>query len=571
MIRTVPFFLFLAVCACSPAPPVKPAVVTGPLVISENWPRTTDLKSWTQDVMRLEGLENASETARGKAFFRWLRLFNRMAVGGMIQASEGAYGKERSVADVRKNLFVYGWGFCDTHSRIAEAAWQQYTGDPASAERVITMHANGGFHTMYRLRLDGNYGAFDARYGYYLIDHDAPDARVLDWPEVGVDENLFKNKHYKYRSRPFFEYPSLEWKRALQINRCYYKDEPAWIAAGRPVECVFGNGMYEAGTRYHDMNFRLAKGMTIERFWDNTARKFYIPAAPRATKEKPFLPSGRFYRVSEKMFDGNWPKHDPNYQKAKPYLETVPAGEGYDEQMVGDRTIGQAWGRLTYKPDFSDPESVSLLTPDSDLVRSASAPCLRPAKTPDGGSATFDFYSPYILVDGTLRGTLTGDAVIEIRTLQAKPRNESEPDHWSRWEKLAAMPGDFSVALGRERFNGKNVSIHGVYRFQVRVRVAPNAGRTAPAGLDALELTAFFENGIMSIPQIFEGENTIHFKVADAATVHGPIRVRYCYRTTEGSASQQRVLQPSDFNNNEAVYKINAPGLVRCDSLTVSY
>ena len=71
------------------------AAPSGPLVINERWPRATDLVSWTKDVMRIEGLENASATAQGKAFFRWLRLYCKMAVGGMIQAHEGEYGNER--------------------------------------------------------------------------------------------------------------------------------------------------------------------------------------------------------------------------------------------------------------------------------------------------------------------------------------------------------------------------------------------------------------------------------------------------------------------------------------------
>ena len=51
------------------------SAIRGPLVVSERWPSITDLRTWTQDVMRIEGLENASENAQGKAFFRWLRLF----------------------------------------------------------------------------------------------------------------------------------------------------------------------------------------------------------------------------------------------------------------------------------------------------------------------------------------------------------------------------------------------------------------------------------------------------------------------------------------------------------------
>jgi hypothetical protein len=79
-------------------------------VVSESWPQCT-----------------------GEAFLRWLRLFSRMATGGMIQAHEGENGKEKYVTDAHKNLFVYGWGYCDTTSRIAEAAWIRYKNDPSAA------------------------------------------------------------------------------------------------------------------------------------------------------------------------------------------------------------------------------------------------------------------------------------------------------------------------------------------------------------------------------------------------------------------------------------------------------
>jgi hypothetical protein len=114
--------LLLAFVLCRSLFAIERQVVSGPLVVSESWPESTDLISWTRDVMRLEKVENASETAQAKAFFKWLRLFSKMATGGMLQAYEGAYGNEHYVLDAHKNLFVYGWGHCDTHSRIAEAA-----------------------------------------------------------------------------------------------------------------------------------------------------------------------------------------------------------------------------------------------------------------------------------------------------------------------------------------------------------------------------------------------------------------------------------------------------------------
>lgn len=552
----------------------QPAAPSGPLVISERWPQATDLVSWTRNVMRLEHLENASETAQAKAFFEWLRLFSRMAVGGMIQAYEGDYGHEAYVTDQQKNLFVYGWGYCDTFSRIAEAAWKEYKHDPLSAERVCVQHDNGDYHTMYRLRLDGRHGAFDARYGYYLVERDAPDARILDWAEVGADSNLLNNRGFHYRSRPFFEIFGGEWDRALRLKPVYFESEDAWQKAGAPKESVFGNSQYEMGTRLHDMSFRLPRGTVIERFWDNTAREFYVPVVSRTLAEWPFLPSGRFYRVTEVSLDGNWPKYDPNYQKAKPYLVSVPAGEGYRPDMVGHVTIGQAWGRIRYTPNLRTGVD-DALAPGSTLLHADQAPYLRPREPSEGGQAIFDFYSPYVLVDGTLHAELAGatpdDVKLEMRTLRAKAADESVPDVWSRWQTLHSGPGRAAAELGRPRFNGRDVSIHGAYRFQIRVAVNPQAGRTAPTGLSGLDLELYFENGIMSIPQIFAGANTIQFQLYDAAQLRGPMRVTYTYQTAGGEKSHTQVLHARDFHTNVARYSFNAPGLVRCKSLSIRY
>ncbi len=544
--------------------------VSGPLVVSERWPQATNLQNWVRDIMRIEGLANASETAQGKAFFEWVRLYCRMAVGGMIQAHEGAYAKEQYVLDAHKNLFVYGWGYCDTCSRIADAAWSEYKRDNSAAERVVVQNEGAGFHTLYRLRMDGQHGAFDPRYGYYLVDRDNPEARVLDWAEVGNDENILRNKSFQHRSQPFFEYFGKEWTKTLNLRPSYFKDQREWEANGSPLECVFGNGQYQMGTPFHDMDFRLPKGTVIERHWDNSARKFYRPVSPRANRELPFLPAGRFYRVTDTMFDGNWPKHDPNYERAKAYLVTIPKGEGYDAEMEGGKSIGQAWGVMTYQAPLAA-EDLDVLAPGSTLEHAPSAPYLRPRDVAAGGSAIFDFYSPYILVDGRLDAEVAGDAALEMRTLEAKPRMASQPDVWSEWQRLPVNGDGVHIELGRPRFNGRDVSIHGVYRFQVRLSVPRRAGRAAPAGLNSLALRLSFEAGIMSLPQIFSGKNTVRFQVRDAEALRGPIQVAYRYQTAHGPQTHRKTLERGDFTGNIATYEINTPGLLRCDSVTISY
>jgi len=541
----------------------------GVVLSNDAWPRTTRLSEWTADVMRISGLEHASETAQGKAFFEWLRLFSRMAVGGMIQAYEGEYGKEKYVLDAHKQLFVYGWGYCDTTSRIAEAAWQEYKHDPHAAMRVCVQHDNGGYHTMYRLRMDGRYGAFDPRYGYYLVERDGVDARILDWAELNGKFEM--NRGYNYRSRPFFEIEGVEWQRALLLHPAYFESENAWRAAGAPKEHVFGDSVYQMGTRFHDMGFSLKRGMKVERFWDNQGRHFYVPAGAHAQRELPFLPSGRFYRVTETSHHGNWPKFDPNHDRVKAYLSTVPRGEGYPADLEGGRTIGQAYGVIEYKPDLRNASGLDGVLPGATLIQSDHAPYLRPASTDGGGEAVFDIRSPFVLVDGTLTATLAGNAEIAIRTLAPKPRDTSEPDAWSDWQTLPANHGQVNIELGRPRFNGRDRSIHGLYRFQIRVRVPQQARRETAAGLSAFALKLYFENGIMSITPLFAGKNTLRLRVADAASLAGPIVITYRYVTAAGEKELSRTLQRTDFQNDEAVATADAPGLERCKSVAIVY
>ena len=164
-----------------------------------------------------------------------------------------------------------------------------------------------------------------------------------------------------------------------------------------------------------------------------------------------------------------------------------------------------------------------------------------------------------------------GDVRVEFRSLEAKARSEREPDVWSDWEMLSSKPGAFAETLDRVKAEAGKPSLHGVYRFQVRVAVSPDAQAGVGAGLKALKLTSHFETGIMSIPQIFAGRNKIRFKVDDASDVDGPIRVTYRYETKAGGRSHEQVLTARDFRGNEALYEIDAPGLIRCKSLTISY
>ncbi|MEA2064568.1 MAG: hypothetical protein U9P14_12765, partial [Gemmatimonadota bacterium] len=271
------FFSLILTVLLSSGNQLTAQALSGPLVVSSSWPECTNLITWTRDVLRLDGVENASETRQGISVYTWLRLFNRVCVGGVQHDWEGPPGDEKYGMDAHKHLFVYGWGYCDTHSRIFESLWREWTGDSTSAYRVC--YKVGGrktaFHTVSRVRMDGNYGAFDVRFGIYFLDRDSPDARVLDWHEVGDDNNILRNEKYANRCQPFFEYPVTERPYTIALEEKYFDSEEQWKAAGGKDDQPFAAPRHRMGAALHDMDWRLPRGMKIERFWNNKAKKFY--------------------------------------------------------------------------------------------------------------------------------------------------------------------------------------------------------------------------------------------------------------------------------------------------------
>jgi hypothetical protein len=554
------------------------AQIRGPLVVADRWPECTSLKSWADDIWRLDGVTSGSERQKAVSLFKWLRLFNRLnceARGGVTHAFEGPFGKEINARDLHKHLFVYGWGFCDTHSVIAEGIWCEFKKDLSAADRVICMHESGGYHTMYRLNIDGKPGAFDARYGYYLIEKDTPDARILDWDGVGVDKNVWDNMHYKNRCKPFVEFPQHELERLFWLKpKPVFKTETAWREAGGEPEVVFLDPRYKLGTRYHDMKFNMPRGTTIERHWDNSMKKWFIPGAKGVSDQ--FLPEGRFYRVGASMVGGDGEKNDPNFPLMKPYMTRVPVGMGYPEYIEGDMSLGQAWGKVSWMPDLASGAVEDAKISGQGLVCAAEAPFVRPEGSGEG-EWVLEFYMPYVMVEGYVTGELAGDSgdrlEVAFRSQVAKATNQDEPDQWLPWKTLAAKPGHFQARLDRGDAAVGESSFHGAYRWQLRIRLAEGAAPDALAGLNKLGLFGFFENGIMSIPQLFDGSNTVRFKVDDPAEVKGDIEVSYKWQTADGEQSHVKRIVPGEmlYNDNEAVYVIDAPGLIRCNSLTVSY
>ena len=287
-----------------------------------------------------------------------------------------------------------------------------------------------------------------------------------------------------------------------------------------------------------------------------------------------YLPSGRFHWQSEARNDSASSKLDPNFKRSAPYHIRVPTDEGYPDSVAGDKALGQAWGRLRYRAPLSGEGYLDAAASMTNITHEPQAPFLRPSAAATVSEAVFDFYCAFILVDGVFSGELAAgpeDRVsLEIRTLDPKPAHRDQPDNWSEWLELTSGPGPFEITLGRQEYLEREVTVHGKYRFQLRLK-AWAAVNPAEVGLKALSYICRFETGIMSIPQVVAGDNNVTFKASDSQAIKAPLRVTYNYETEGGPVSHTETLEPGDFTGNRAGYLLAAPGLVRCNSLVIEY
>ncbi|MGW8181834.1 MAG: hypothetical protein ACWGQW_24150, partial [bacterium] len=276
-------------------------------------------------------------------------------------------------------------------------------------------------------------------------------------------------------------------------------------------------------------------------------------------------------------FNHAWGRADWCYHIAQRVVE--PMAERRSAHEVGldilDR-LGQAWGRVKYEPNLLRGDLKEAFLEGAGLATASEIPFLRPSADGGQGEWILEFVSPYILVDGFIRGELLGGEsdVIEVAFRSQVPKRFglSEPDKWKPWKVLASKPGPFRVGLDIADSAEGSSSFHGTYRYQMRFRFQA-AAAASQVGLADFGIVSFFENGIMSIPQIFAGGNTIRFKVGDAAEIQSDIYVTYTWEDRAGEPGRhtKQITPELFFKENEAVYTINAPKLWRCNSLVISY
>jgi hypothetical protein len=540
------FSFFLAVKAES-------GEVTGPLVVSENWPECTDLNTWVQDVLRIKGLTGATDQEKGLAVYYWNRLF---LMGG-IAPSEGPYNAETVVLDLHKLLFVYGYGYCSLMATTLEGTWCAYKASNSVGRRIS--YEDYG-HTMAELYWNGSWHAFDTLFGYYFIASDSPSANVLSYAEVAVQDSVLRaNEGYTNRCKPFFERPTSfddadrtnDMPRTIDIGA--WRDLPSQHVPG--TKDVYPNYSNPNNQTWHNMAFHLPKGIAIERQWDS-GTNFYVPKVDAAS----YYTQGNHYRISTTFYGGNWPSNDPNYVYCQPYLKTVT--DSADTYFHNQQVVFFSSGTLNYDADLWTDAYQDAVDGAASIVRSADPPYLRPNGAGTAKSIVFRIRCPYVLADGSVKANIACGPLDTAKLYLSLDG--------TTWEEIASGGGVKNVSIGKSRFDATHISMTGKYDFRVKFECTAQSN-PANVGLCSFHIDAVVQSNLMSLPRIIPGTNTIHFKVADQADVTAPTKVTYQWKQGATPQTNVHTIQPADFSGNTANYSFDATGLTRCDLYRVEY
>ncbi|MFC1582209.1 hypothetical protein ACFL4W_01595, partial [Planctomycetota bacterium] len=535
--------------------------ISGPLVVSDAWPQCTDLKTWADDVIRIEGKGAASDRDKAITLYYWTRLF-AMGPRNGAEPYEGPYGAETWQFDRHKVFFVWGGGDCGFLSAAHEAVWTHYNNDNDMARKIY--HPAAG-HVMCEYKWDGAWHAFDPLSGVFFLASDSPTANVLSFAQLaGEDQLLRDNEFYTNRCRPFFDRvrswdSSSERKDLIDITGVAdsYAD---WEAAGSDPHMVYATSGSPVGTTWWDMNWKLPQGMKIERQWDSGA-VFYVP---QVNALRYGLQGRHFRQATDWGTDTtNWNAIEDifNFPKVASYLKVcTDATETY---FYNNTTLFlMATGTQSYEADLWSDAWDDAVDGSTTMVRADTAPYVRPAGTgPE--NIIFRIRSPFILANGRLRARIIcgagNTATFHLST-----------NDGGAWEQIASGSGSIDINIGQARFNGAQHSVTGNYEFLLKF-TADAASDPAGVGLASLNIDTVFDSSIHTLPRIVDGANTVRMKVADQTDLTAPLEIVYNWETGAGAQSDTRLLNPGDFSANEASYAFDASGLTRCNSYSVDY
>ncbi|MFH1706829.1 MAG: hypothetical protein ABIF71_02805 [Planctomycetota bacterium] len=472
-------FLSLAVlifvCAKAPA-----GEISGPLVVSDAWPQATDFVNWTNDVIRIEGKESASERDQALTIYQWVRLFGMSG----LEPWEGRYGAEANQFDRHKTFFVWGSGDCGYLSAMHEAAWCSYKNSNSAARSIRYLHAG---HVMVEYYWGTKWHAFDLLNSIYFIASDSPTADVLSFAEIAPEDALLRaNETYANRARPCFERvrswdtePS-ERKDLVDITG-FFDLQSDWIADGSDPYKVYARADFTVGQTMWDMSWRMPRGALIERRWEPTQ----TPYQPVNTPEY-IGPQGRHYRHATEWYhsSSNWNAAEDifNYPKCAPYITLcTDAGDTY---FTNQHTLyNSAWSRFNWEADLWEGTYTDAAPAASPLVTANTTPYLRPSTTGVEQSIAFNFRIPFLINDGQVMAVM---ACADGDTARLDLATCDRDGVWSAFEEIASGAGVHQVNIGRSRFNSTEVSATGTY--EVRLKFACRAA-TSPVTLNSNDTT----------------------------------------------------------------------------------
>lgn len=515
------FATILAICAAT-APAQAPRrcgpILDNPRVTCDRWPSNYDARSWSRDVWRLENAQTPED--KTLALYKWVRLQQHWG----DPCFDGTRGKSLRESDAIKmiNIFPYG----ESTEAATAAAALGYAGGLKAMEARLPEHT----------QLDVFYKDNDGQERWHRLDplwgivvYDKSGSHIATWQEIRSDPNLatapvktvlpFADKQTDREG--FAKSASFDPERKVRPS-VYTMDKPLYAG----VSYLLGWDRMD-GLAFRNNNPDSREAMTT---W----------GAPR-------------FHYAQGDFDNLSYSHE---------LLLPSAG-----QMADEIQVRQAHGALLFAPLLNGRFADSLYQPAVNIATGGEGRTLRPAKAGKPAELVYLVQTPYVIVDSKMAGDFLlgegGQAKVSISLADWRQRDSTleqvvpEKPVWKTVWESGAGPG----ARNMRRVES-DLSLRGEYKFLVKVQMLA-ARNVASVEMSRLAFTVRFQEGVMALPRLLPGENTIRM-VGGAVPAGYQILATYTWDDTEGqmhTASHSATQLP-------ATFKIKAVGTRPADVRT---
>ncbi len=449
-------------------PAVGSPVVENPRVTCDRWPSQYDAKSWIEDVWRIE--KAATGEQKTLALYKWVRLQQHWGE----QCHDGTAGKTLVECDAIKKLNIYPYGECSDFGVTAAAL--------GHAGGLNTQEAHVPGHT----QLEAFYKDADGKERWHRLDpfwgvviYDKTGSHIASWEEIQADP-----------------LSALEPSKTVQPwgDKVTDRKRFAEKAACQPERRV-------RPSRY-TMDKPLFAGETYILSWERLGGIAFYNANPAARDKMTSWGLQRY----------QYAKGDPEklafgHEVLRPFIEKV------DDQLQ----VHEAHGTLFFKPLVNARFADSVYRPAVNVVVGANGRSLRPGKAGVPAELVYLVQTPYVIANGAIAGNFRTGADDSIRVCVAKAQWREQDYTFDQvvpaspeWKVVWQSKGEGQQVM---RLREADLQLRGEYKFLVKVEMTA-ATDTSTVDMDVLGFVVRFQEGIMALPRLMPGKNTIHVTAA---------------------------------------------------------